>query len=327
MPSAHPAPAPLFPARSHPVMSRIAIITLLAVLMLGCETTIEVDAPAYSPELVLEGTATTNALRVDVSQTSSAFSRGSYLETIRDANITATTDRGTWSLPYVDSLGLYVAPDDFEASPETPFQVRADADGFAPASARDTIPPAPVASIELGGISETSEYSFPTRTIRITLTDPSGPNYYALHVIGKETVRDENGDVIFTDRRAIGYESTAPPIVTSAPPQGLSDTGTFSGIGVYFDDALFDGTTTSLSIDVPLWFPDDTGGRRTIEYFVEVSAVSSAMFTYERDVEAHSETSENPFAEPTVVEGNVDGGQGVVGGFFMRRFPVPNRSR
>ena len=37
-------------------MLMLAVMVLLSVLMLGCETEIEVDLPEYTPKLVIEGT-------------------------------------------------------------------------------------------------------------------------------------------------------------------------------------------------------------------------------------------------------------------------------
>ena len=296
-------------------MLRCIAILLTVAVLLGCETTVEVEAPDYEPVQVIEGTVTSDALTIDASGSTSAFSQTGF-NAIRDAEVTVTTDQGTWTIPYVDSTGTYVAPSDFAITPGSAFELRSEADGYAPAVVRDTVPPMPSATVELGAFRETDDYVAPLRTIRITIDDPAGPNFYALHLIQELILRDESMDVVDVRRRGLYYESNSAPLITSTQPEDFEDAGRFYGNSAYFDDTLFDGTSTEIVVEIPWSTQSSDGIERKVT--AEVTAVSRASFTYRNEVLDHDRSSENPFSEPVVVRGNVDGGEGLVGGFTTR---------
>jgi hypothetical protein len=296
-------------------MLRCIAFLLAAAVLLGCETTVEVEAPDYETVQVVEGTVTSDALSMDVSTSTSAFSQGGFNATL-NADVTVTTDQGTWTVPYVDSTGSYVAPSDFAITPGTAFELRSETGGYAPAIVRDTVPPMPSASVTLGEFRETREYAVPLRTIRITIDDPAGPNFYALHLIQELILRNDEMNVVDVRRRGLYYESNSAPLITSTQPEDFEDAGQFYGNSAYFDDALFDGTSTEIVVEIPWSTQSSDGIERKLT--AEVTAVSRASFTYRNDVLRHDRTSENPFSEPVVVEGNVDGGEGMVGGFTTR---------
>lgn len=85
---------------------------------------------------------------------------------------------------------------------------------------------------------------------------------------------------------------------------------------VYFTDEGFDGTTHEIRLLVPL---DEGGFEGPVTpgttFRVVLGLLSEDLYRYELAERLQQETEGNPFAQPVIVPGNVEGGFGILGGF------------
>lgn len=205
-----------------------------------------------------------------------------------------------------DSLNRYTA-DAFVPRPEATYRVRVSAPGLDPVEATDRVPALPPSRLSVEEDPSQGEEGW--RTLRLTIEDPpSVENYYGI-VLERITETDDGipirRDQYFrTQNRAIleevggGFE--------------LEGDNTYSGSTAFFTDVLFDGQTYTIDLEV-----QTRAGSRdqpvTPTYELQVRALSSDTYSYLRTQHLASETDDNPFASPVDVEGNVEGGYGLMG--------------
>ncbi len=85
---------------------------------------------------------------------------------------------------------------------------------------------------------------------------------------------------------------------------------------VYFTDERFDGTAHEIRLLVPL----EEGGfegpvTAGTTFRVVLGLLSEDLYRYELAERLQQDTEGNPFAQPVIVPGNVEGGFGILGGF------------
>ena len=168
----------------------------------------------------------------------------------------------------------------------------------------------------------------------IKIKDAPKTNYYEIAVIGEspEELRQYNdqGDVISTQNIKHLYEVyfTSDDIVFDevSKPELLDGRNEFEGEnGIVFSDLLFENQEYSFEIDfiVPVGARTNRNGvlgdfyRR---FFIEIRSLSEDYYQYKRTVEIQESNIDDPFAEPTQIHTNVQGGLGIFAGYNVELF-------
>ncbi len=305
---------------------RRILCALLLLTWMACETVVEIDPPAYEPELVvtsyfapdsLWSAAIHRSLGVGVSQDPSA----QYVE-----NATVTILSGS---DIVDTLryagrGRYASNTERYPVAGKPYTLRAHAPGMTTAEAVSTAPvPTPISEISfenLGLISPdvpiAREYKF---RLRFRLEDPPGRNFYRFGIyrfrenFNRHFYPDLNlpdsvyrpisvdtGDVSWSCGYSDAYHGTPS---TGCPGCGCNDAAV--------TDQFFDGQAYQVSVTFSLYL--SSGGDRN-EILLLLSTLSEDYFEVKRTLEEQAE-QDAAFSAPLDVYSNVKGGLGVFAGY------------
>lgn len=139
--------------------------------------------------------------------------------------------------------------------------------------------------------------------ITLQFQDPAGEkNYYTVSVI--TTLRFEGPDTSFVSHNwTAGFVSPVDPL--------LED---FNQL--YLTDASFDGETytTRFSLDLFKAGTIEIGGAKNLtpeKLNVRLASISKDWYLFQKTLFAFRENKDNPFAEPVVIHGNVEGGSGI----------------
>lgn len=278
------------------------IVTVMCfVTMIGCENIVEVDFPAYSPQLVVHGlfrpgqpwevyVTRSVGLGASASQLGEAYIPNARVEIFEGERlITVLTHQG---------LGRYVASGQFPEVGEI-YTLHVAAPGFTPVVAADQIPN-PLVRLEavfidsvVVGLEDQVEAE-----IQFHLADlDMQPNFYELQIWYDYGAGP----------RPIAYR-TNDPVLQGDSFQEFVRNGT--SIIYYevsrFEDAFFQNQSFSSSLRFD---------RLEANYYgISVNPISENYFRYQKTLAQIAEDEENPFAEPTPVFTNVMGGLGVFAG-------------
>ena len=222
------------------------------------------------------------------------------------------------SWPGAQPLAVYRSAGGLRPRVGPTYRLEVSAPGLPLATAEVRLPDPPEAEVVAVGEVEPGPYGA-RRTVRIALEDPEGEDVYELSVT--ERVRYESyptspeGTVPFSSLSPSFRESCDLLDVDIAVDDGG---GYFSG--VVFRDRLFDGRrqTFELKHELRSGLPSQEA-----DYSVLLIRVSEAFAEHEIRRAQQEINVGNPFAEPSPLYSNVEGGHGVVGGFTAVRLPLP----
>jgi hypothetical protein len=258
---------------------------------------------------------------VAVSRSVGAFEPGRVTEkqfAVQDATVDlfrGDTKLGTLTR---DSLNRYstttLTPD-----PGVDYTMRASAPGMKTVEATDRIPPLPPARLSA------EDTNSPRLTLQLTIDDPrAAANYYEI-VLEERIDRDSVDDI--HDR--ISFETQNQAILNEMRESvSLGEENTYRGSEALFTDELFNGQSYTIDLHVP---NRGQGSRRPLDitYLLKVRTLSTSTYQYLSTRRLAERTEENPFASPVNVEGNVEGGYGLVGGRNVDtlRYRIPEAER
>lgn len=276
--------------------------------------TLDLNDETHDSRLVLQGRFRPEGpWEVRVSRSVGAFEPGRVRDerfAITDASIEVF--RGDQRLGVItrDSLNRYTS-DVFTPRPEETYTVHVSAPGLDPVEATDRVPALPPSRL---AVDEEASQEEERRTLRLTIEDPSTvQNYYRI-VLHRVSVTD--GGTTVREQQFFRTQNQA--ILEELGEFELEDESTYNGSAAIFTDVLFDGQTYTIDLEVQ----DRARGPRdqprdSHTYELQVQALSSATYTYLHNRRLASETEDNPFASPVDVDGNVEGGYGLMGAIHV----------
>ena len=181
----------------------LALSTALAAC--DFEKVVELDAPPYTPRLVVGAfPAADSVFTVQVGRSVSAFEPGSFYGDellVPDADVEVYGEDGALLerlryVPYeLDSgRGYYRSARGLTAEAGRRYTLRVEAPGLPPAEATTRVPEAIPFSVRFDGMTTTDPiYSAQRARLAVVFTDPPGDQTYALSVTG--TYRDGDGSL------------------------------------------------------------------------------------------------------------------------------------
>lgn len=331
--------------RSYTILSVIRYLAsfLLLALLVGCESTVDVDVPEHEPRLVVHSFfAADSQWVVDVSRSTGAFERGDLDDPEFEVdNATVTVEipgRDAIPLTYTDTLSLSpiyggaqlpggaYSTRAAQPVPGRRYTLRVDAPGYTAIEAQSEAP----RSVPLSLTSAARPAPLPPgtdpaftrqeRTVTLTIRDPPGEaNYYWIRAQRADTSEDGGRG------RSTAYFTTRDRSILNDAATDLDDSGQYEGAGAYFADALFNGRTHAIDLTFNEYFfsPDDPDYPEERQYIIlEVAVLSSDLYEYLVSSRIFGQNNDNPFAEPINLHTNVTSGYGIFAGRSSRVFTI-----
>ncbi len=320
-------------------LSLAPLALLLALLPLAaCETSIMIDPPPFEEALVVY------AFPSPDSSWSVAVGKTLPLGTVRDYQVRNATVVVREGESVVETLVLQTAGPDGQpaysnqpstyvstsgATPEAgrTYRIEVSAPGLPSVSAETTIPLAPEAEIVSDEWTFYDEQGFNnSRKVRLALTDLPGDDIYEMALLLQD--RYEGPECVPTGGCLFEYTYR----FTSVAPSfrdgydlldvdvGVETDAEFYG-SVVFRDALFPGQRKTFDLSFDTFVDEFATATRT--FALLVGRVSEPFARYQSSRSQQNNNEGNPFAEPTPLYSNVEGGHGVVGSFAFVRLALP----
>lgn len=258
------------------------------------ETTLELDPPPFEKQLVLIAhlKTGTDGFQVYVTENFGILD-DEQIPTLTDPKIEFTINGQAYD-DYVrtkDDNGFLFSFDfsNVDLQPGDVCRMMVSHAGFPIAISTQTVPPrveiTNIKFVENGGLdTEGSEKS----KVDVSFSDPSGKNFY-------ETVVKANNPMSWYE-----YYYTS-----------LNEPGASEGLNYYdviFNDLAFEGKQKDLSLLINRTFENQA---REFEIAVIWRSATEDYYKYVRTAKVYYDSNDNPFATPSDVYSNVDGGLGI----------------
>jgi hypothetical protein len=290
----------------------------------GCESVVDVQAPAHEPRLVPQGFFSTDSLwSVWVSQ-SVAYTSAETPGFVEDAEVTLWKDGAFIARFQPADSGRYDAsgplPDRGVA-----YAIRVEAPDRMAVEGIDSLPPFPL----LAGLE--TRFSDPGNAApadrkrleaTIVLDDPPGPNRYGVLVL-QARLREDRRTGTYTLFPPALFPFESDDVALSPNEWAFLTLGPTSYLEAFFTDEAFQGGRHPFSLSILYDAPPAQAEVVVHRAFaVVVLSVSEAFYSYWTTARKQALANENPFAEPLRVGSNMSGGMGVFAGFQFNLFPI-----
>ena len=327
-----PPVLPLLSRRAASGARGLGAVALAALLLVGCdfEVTVPIDVPELEPALVVYAFPSPDsawAVRVGRTRPLSERAAGPRVENAEvrlyeDGALVETLvyDGGDPDGPdpsAFEPLAVYRSAAGLRPRVGPTYRVEVTAPGLPPASGETRLPDPPVATVS--DAPAPGPPGSQRRRLRVTLDDPTGEDVYELALLSR--IRYEG----FPDApEQFRFFSSPSPSFRSG--YEILDVDVAGGVdtdfccGVVFRDRLFDGRRTAFEITYDAFF-SNPDAEETLS--VLMIRVSPEYADHEIRRAQQRENVDNPFAEPSPLYSNVQGGHGVVAGFTPLRLAVP----
>ena len=305
------------------------LCALLLVTWTACETVIEIDPPAYEPELVvtshfmpdsLWSAAVHRSLGVGVSQDPSA-------QYVDNATVTILSSGGIVdTLRYTDR-GRYVSSTEGSPVAGKPYTLRVQTPGMTTAEAVSIAPlPTPITETSFENLGVTSSGN--KVKLRFRIEDPPGRNFYrfGIYRFDRNQDRDYYPDLNLPDSVYLkvpvdagdvswfcGYTEAFSGVPTASGPGDICDEPVLT-------DQLFDGQSYQISVTFELYQGPQGDARN--EILLLLSTLSEDYFEHKRTLEEQVQQSA-AFPSPLDIYSNVKGGLGVFAGYSNSGVVLP----
>lgn len=324
----------------------IIIAVLTAVLATSCEK----DLPYTSEDWFKQNVTVDAVATCDTTFTATIIQANPYSRLMlysestgrtydekQEADIIKTAEakltvNGTDSYPmtYDESAQRYVSSYVPEEGDDIHIDVSTSMFGNATATA--TVPRKPEIEVSTNSISQTDGNDSILVDMSLTITDPSGENYYRL------IVRAVTNPILWSDPSQSASSSAIPSgpqykrfasDVFYSDDDIFLDTSLTKGFGGWpafmtnvFSDNGFDGRTYTVSIRKKC----PNGSIRDNEIYVELQSLSKELYHYLKSVQWYRiQDSSDFYANDLYIYSNVVGGWGILGGLSASRVTVPVR--
>lgn len=296
-------------------MKKYMSIVAAAFLLASCEKTISVKTPPHTSALVINSnTMTDDTIRVSIGKSMgvTAYKTKSDLN-VSNATVVLTED-GTpvQSLKYDPQTQTYNST--LIAKAGKTYAIKASATGFTDAEAT-TIAPSfvTIESIKVTPNARTTNNEQQDELL-VTFTDPpAAGDYYMIRInpLPPQGIPDSvrmNYQYYYSE-----CVFTPDPSVESVSNDEIDQNTCHSSNGVFFRDALFNGTRKELKLYVrsglaQMFIVD---GTDTLRPELELYHMTEAYFRYMKTTQFVAENEGNPFAEPTTIYSNIKNGYGI----------------
>ncbi|MEM6325652.1 MAG: DUF4249 domain-containing protein [Bacteroidota bacterium] len=331
MPRSRRSPLP----HSASVPRRAALAVAVLALLAGCETSVVIDAPELENALVVYAFPQADSVwsvRVGRTLPLGAVINGDPLPSeVQDATVRLFEGEALLDeLVFEAGLrppGRYVSRLGLRPTPGTTYRLEVTAPGLPMAVAETTLPLPPEVELTRNEWEQVTVFGDGSlegeRGIGITLTDLPGEDVYEMAIL-----RQDRSDMCpdgLCNEILNGFRSSSPSLRDGYDLLDVDVTieenepFTFA----VFRDALFEARRQRFDLTFDLFIFNGFGSASTVENQLFVARVSEPFAEYQKALQNQDLNEDNPFAEPTPLYSNVQGGHGVVGGFSAVRVPLP----
>lgn len=301
-----------------------SLLCILLITAVGCETVVDVDAPAHESRLVATAIFTPDSVwSVTLHRSLSLSQPGSVHEHVVDGASVTIQEQGDDTPISLVNLGggVYRPIADLRPTAGKRYRMRAEASGLPAITAEATTPAdvdVTIASMEKQernfGASNRVEYR-----MRIRLADPPGTSFYGLNLVEESTDVYEGEEVIFER-----YFQSADPSLhqffdEAADPNPVDDVlagegeGEVAYYGAIMTDRLFDGKVYEFGISTQR-LPAEHGAL-----YLQISTFGPDYFDYQYTVRSGDP---NPFVQPVQLYTNIEGGYGIFAGYTTKTLEI-----
>ncbi|OZC02529.1 DUF4249 domain-containing protein [Rubricoccus marinus] len=312
-------------------LSHFAPLALMLALLAGCEfeTSVGIDPPPFEEALVVYAFPTPDSTwTVSVAKSLPLGSNRSY--EVPDATVTIheggavvetlvlQTARPEGEPTYSIQPSVYVSPTGATPEAGRTYRIEITAPGLPLASSETTIPLAPEAEVVSDEWTYYDEGGYNSRRLRVGLVDPPGDDIYELALLLREDYQEG-----YINEYTYRFTSVTPSFRRGYEFLDI-DVGVETDAEYYrevvFRDALFRDRRQEFELDFDT-YADEFATR---SFAVAVGRVSEPFARYQASRRQQIDNESNPFAEPSPLYSNVDGGYGVVGAFTSVRIALPD---
>ncbi|MEQ9300471.1 MAG: DUF4249 domain-containing protein [Cyclobacteriaceae bacterium] len=282
-------------------MKYLSIIIALAIAICGCESELKSDLGLneYTSEVVITG-AIAPGIQPRVRLTMSLPTLdGRDFPLVDNAFIEVSAGDQIFDLQY-EGDGYYST--DRAILPESIYEIQASVPQFNPVVATATVPSmVQVHSFERIDTLFLNDFGNPTGRLSFVIDDPANEaNYYEFILYS-----------IYDGAIGMLPIRTGNPSVENAGSGDILGTRSTDFIQKFLiTDRIFDGQSFKLELDF-LVFDNE------LPIVAHIKSLSHDYYRYLETVYDASEGKDNPFIEPISVVGNVEGGQGIFGGYTL----------
>jgi hypothetical protein len=305
------------------------LFLVVLVAFFGCEKDLEYDLPGALPRLVVNSLFCEDSLlHIEVSVSASPGD-GAKIKSLRDAQITLFENQVLIKDFSVDSM--FAAPLDFEGNPIAsvapaklffhrtlttiarsgrPYELEVRFPGLATINASGTVPrPVRVRTIPQVLNESILVDGTPLDRLEFEIDDNGGENnYYGLELLAHKPGSGEppHKMVFFSGEKSFAENLIA---TTGQHTQGVYYQ---PSSGVYFSNGKFKGQRKTFEVYVD---PEYLGTQYQLS--VRVLTLSREFFEFATSYQKQKSNANNPFAEPTQVYSNIQGGLGIFAGYSV----------
>lgn len=285
---------------------------MLLTAIWSCETVVNVDVPDNSGIVTVNGIIADGiAPYVKISESTNVLS-SEYFPAIENADVRLLENDIQVGIMEHSFDGVYELPfaASFSPEPGASYSLEIDVPGKDPVTAQATMPvPVSLNSFTIG--DTVSIEGFPHYEITAKFDDPADVlNYYSV-TISFESAYFGGYSICF---RNLDTEFETPGDVF----EGIEGLPFYCG-NVKVRDGLFDGTEKSITFLVPQYY--DYYGSDGI-FTCSLQSMTEDLFLYELTAESQQWNEGNPFAQPTTVRTNIEGGVGIWGAISQSALSV-----
>lgn len=290
-------------------MKKIFLPLLVAIGCLSCEKTIDIDVPADDAKIVMQSFLNPDStFKVHLGKSEFILDNLPEQSGLAGASVSVFEEQKLLgNMKYLDN-GWYELEDFLPETGKT-YRVEVQKEGLGKVEASETVlVKVPVSEIRIDTLT-TDEYGYPHQEVELSfyIEDPAGENFYVPTAYYYSKVRVTNpydsSVVFYTNNYPLRLDSSAPNV------ESVCVNDCFSMISdEYFEEGRYKvrmrGSLSS--------FPEEAIVEEEYLY-INLYNVSPSYYLYFVTLNKSRESGGDPFAEPTQIFSNVNGGYGILG--------------
>ncbi|MCD6567074.1 MAG: DUF4249 domain-containing protein [Bacteroidales bacterium] len=281
---------------------KLYLVLTLLIVLIACEKTVYIDIPDKGRMITINSLFNPDSL-LKVSVSKSCYILDNDIQAIENATVEVYENGNIINtLPYLNN-GWYKSTIQKPTSGDR-YKIKVTVPGMGTAETESYIPAKTnIISIDTASVIKTDidGYKDEQLEFRVRFKDnPDEKNYYILMPEEIHIYTYNNGDKMITDtiQYTMNYEPGDPSVIEDS-----------WGMGMLFNDYLFNGNTYDFVFSVEKYFYDTTS------ICISLKSISEDYFKYLATCYKQMEVNEDPFMEKISVYTNVEGGVGIFGGY------------
>ncbi|MEL6559743.1 MAG: DUF4249 domain-containing protein [Bacteroidota bacterium] len=289
------------------------IVLSIVFFLASCETVVDIDVPQEPPSLVVNGYLNTDSSNISfhLSKTDFILSESSF-ESILGADVTLKENGVEVGSFRETGIGVYTS--DVAPGKGNTYELTVAKEGFNTVSAIGSIPDQTIDIIDVS-VEEVDRNGYLENLVKVKIKDPGGvANFYEVGIFRYEPVYDFETGELNEEDSVINF------VYLELEGTEFEDSPEKFGNTVLVDDLFFNGLEYEFNLLVSSYyftgdpfFDDDDEDERV--FYVTVRNTSEDYYEYVRSVKIQYWNDGDPFAEPVIVEGNINNGFGIFAGF------------